>query len=218
MDNLNVLDVANTLGSFYFPRAESILSTLAGLTWRVGHGPTEHTSQEEPPIEMAPSQEEIPIDGYLGLYDPHTRKIVIYMKAVRAVAERLGCTPEHLRQIVLYHEWAHAILHLGFDEKGKQCELDVYLSIEDDVHECIAQLLTTRGIDVRAQHATDAKAREVWQTIQGVVFPALERHQSARYRLWHQMESLETAKLRRVLRAVRGARSLTQWDAFSLLA
>jgi hypothetical protein len=213
---MTTTELVDTLHSFHFPRCSSLLPAITGLTWRIGFETEYEESDDDPPLEIGDDAETIPIDGYLGFYDPHSRRIVIYTQAITTVARRLNCNPKHLTQIVLLHEYAHAILHLGFDDAGEQCATGVYTSIEEIVHESIAQLLTMRGIEARVAQTTNEHAKAAWLQILSVVFPALEQRQSAVYSQWRQFELMPPERLRRVLRAVRRGASLTAWEAFSL--
>jgi hypothetical protein len=202
--------------SFYFPHCSCVLSTVTGLRWRFGFEPTCVETDEEPPLRVSPDSETIPIDEYLGRYDASRREIVLFRRAISVAAERLACNPIHLRQIVLFHEYAHAILHLGFDDTGEQCDTTVYLNIEEIVHESIAQLLTARALELRVGDTADERAKANWHHVRSVVFPDLEQRQSALYQQWHQFESMSPLRLRRLLQAVRRPTSVDRWDGFSL--
>jgi hypothetical protein len=213
MTNLQIID---SLDSFYQPHCSFTLSVITGLTWGVASMPDYVESDDEPPMILPPDAE-IPIDGYLGRYEVQKRRIEIFMKAVTATAERLNCKPEVLLSVVRVHEYAHAILHLGLDGTGRQCDTAVYLSIEEVVHETVAQILTARVIKARVADTTDEQAKAAWRHIQSVVFPDLEGRQSALYKQWHQFESISAPRLRSLLQEVRRATSLNRWDGFSLM-
>jgi hypothetical protein len=67
--------------------------------------PSEVLSKKDPPISLTDRPEQIVIDGALGLYDPSTKKITVFLKGIRRAAEILKASPDDLRQIVLLHEW-----------------------------------------------------------------------------------------------------------------
>jgi hypothetical protein len=78
--------IVDALSSFYFPDCSSVLATITGLRWRIGFEPGYIESEDDPPIVVPPDAEMIPIDGYLGMYCPQTRRIVIYMRAITTTA------------------------------------------------------------------------------------------------------------------------------------
>src|SRR4051812_17107496 len=53
------------------------------------HQPTEVTSDDEPPLRLAPREDTISIDGLLGQYDPKEVKITIFSKGTARVAQLL---------------------------------------------------------------------------------------------------------------------------------
>jgi hypothetical protein len=214
MTNLQVVD---SLSSFYSPHSSAVLSSVTALAWRIGFEPEYIESDEEPPLAVPDDSETFPIDDYLGRYLPQERRIVIYTRAVLATAARMSCNPAHIRQVVVAHEYAHAILHLGFDDNGNQCDTAAYMSIDDRIHESIAQLLTARVIEARIAGTNDEQANAAWRQLGSVVFPDLERRQSALYTQWHKFESLPPECLRSLLLAVRRAAPMSGWEAFSLM-
>lgn len=115
------------------------------------------------------------------------------------------------------HEHAHAILHVGIDERGEQCSLVTYGGIVDEIHESLAQLIAARAIAKRVSETTDERARAVWQRLQTVEFPALESSLTDVYRLWREFDHLSPERLPRVLLALRRATPLNQWSGFTLL-
>jgi len=80
----------------------------------------------------------IPIDRLLGQYVSEERKIILYEAAIQEVSKHLKCDSPVLRTVVLFHEAAHAILHLGKDLDRKA--LGLHDKMSEQVHETFAQL------------------------------------------------------------------------------
>ena len=89
--------------------------------------PSEVFSKKEPPIPLGDRTDGIVIDGALGLYDSSTKKITVFPKGIKRAAEILKASPNDLKQIVLLHEWAHALLHLGLAKADRQSEMQMIL-------------------------------------------------------------------------------------------
>jgi len=161
----------------------------------IGFGPSEHTTDEEPPRRLGPREEIIPIDEYLGLYEPADRKITLFSQGIHDTAERLNCNPMHLNQIVKLHEYAHALLHLGLTAEQRQQivknpqESDVFCActalfqnIDNVLHENLAQLLTLHALQKSANDATIPQAQKTLAKIIDT-FHALAQRQPNEYRI-----------------------------------
>jgi hypothetical protein len=94
----------------------------------IGKFPEDASSDEEPPRKLEKKGEIIPIDEYLGLYEPKKTKITIFNKGIENASTIIKCNPEHLRYIVKLHEWAHALIHIGLrdDDRLKVLKDDGY--------------------------------------------------------------------------------------------
>jgi len=55
----------------------------------------------------------------MGVYLPDRREVIVYDKMCKIVAARLDLDVEPLKRVVAAHEVAHAVTHLGKDEKGR---------------------------------------------------------------------------------------------------
>lgn len=122
----------------------------------IGKFPKESETDENPPIELDKKIETLPICEYLGLYDPYKTEIIIFKKSIKNASTILNCSPELLEYIVRIHEYAHAIIHIGFTEKERTLILNkeelwdkkfsektaIFTSIDKKLHEQLAQLLT----------------------------------------------------------------------------
>jgi len=141
--------------------------------------PKEVISDETPPKELGERTEIIPIDGYLGLYEPKETKITIFNSSIEDASKLIKCNPEHLKYIVRLHEWSHALVHIGFSKSKRLAILKddnlwskelaeatkIYTSIEDRLHEHIAQLLTYHSLTLIRQDAKYEESREILNNI-----------------------------------------------------
>ncbi|MCC6696846.1 MAG: hypothetical protein IT365_14540 [Candidatus Hydrogenedentes bacterium] len=126
----------------------------------LNHFPGEVSTDEEPPVQIGDDIECIPIDGCLGTYAPASQKITLFRLGIKRVAKILDLREADVQYVVRIHEWAHALLHIGFCESARlrilqdetcwPAELEVasnrYANIDDKLHERLAQLLTHDGI------------------------------------------------------------------------
>ena len=81
-----------------------------------GHEPSETLSDDEPPFRFEERTEAVVIDGLLGQYEPISQKITIFQKGIKCVSRSLNANAQDLKFIVRLHEWAHALLHIGFSK------------------------------------------------------------------------------------------------------
>jgi hypothetical protein len=116
--------------------------------------------KKDPPIRLRDRTDEIVIDGSLGLYDPNTKRIIIFDKGIKRAAEILMASQDDLEQIVRLHEWAHALLHLGLErdecltamlsdsewaERSRRRD-SWFNALDLKVNEALAQLLVRDGL------------------------------------------------------------------------
>jgi len=137
--------------------------------------PKEVISDETPPKELDERTDIIPIDEYLGLYEPEKTKITIFNSGIEDASKLIKCNSEYLKYIIRLHEWSHALVHIGFSKnKGLAILKDnnlwdkelaeatkIYTSIEDRLHEHIAQLLTYHSLILIRQDAKYEESREI---------------------------------------------------------
>jgi len=183
-------EVENTMKNFEhaldlypqaFPMPSNVLYEVTKLSLLIGCPLKEASTDDKPPLQLCHTTEIIPIDGFLGLYDLEERKITIFNKGIERASKELRCNPEHLRYIVRLHEWSHAILHLGVDQetadKVYATKYDpnnstankiiyrkqgkVYKSIENALHESLAQLLTYHSLKTAKENASKMEAKIV---------------------------------------------------------
>jgi hypothetical protein len=162
----------------------------------INHFPSEVRSDEEPPVRLGEHVDTIPICGVLGLYNPDTQEITIFRKGINRVAQILGCEAAHLTMIVRVHEWSHALLHIGLEERellevtrddslwpDRLTEATAWFKwLDSELHERLAQLLTYYGLRSVESEATLARAKS---TLARVVtaFGDLARRQPAEYQI-----------------------------------
>jgi hypothetical protein len=156
--------------------------------------PTEVLSDDEPPKKLEEKTEIIPIDEYLGLYEPNKTRITIFNKGIKNASNIIKCNPEHLKYIVKLHEWSHALVHIGLREDDRLRALkedsywegrlkqstQVYESIETKLHEHIAQLLAYYSLNLLHDDAKHDEAKEVISRIIET-FRELNKHQPREY-------------------------------------
>jgi hypothetical protein len=152
-------------------------------------------SDNDPPMVIRESTETIPIDEYLGLYEPKKRKITIFEKGIDKASRLIDCRRNDLRYIVELHEFSHAIVHLGIakDEvtasrlPGSLKEYlsratRIYMLIDKKLHEHLAQLLAYHGLGFLADQANDKEARDAIDRLIAT-FHKLSARQPAEYRV-----------------------------------
>jgi len=199
----NVLSVIDNAYEFLWPMPFQVLQILTGLEFKIGKFPSDRMSEEEPPLfDSYQSGEIIPIDGVLGIYYPRSREIIIFQKGINWASKLLNEKPEHLEIVVKYHEWSHAIIHIGRDENNEICSLRAYNSIENRLHETLAQLLTYHGLKHRINNAQREIARQALQKV-FEVFKVLSPRQPPEYRDWNKFENVPLERLRKFMLALR---------------
>jgi|GEM_PF-3457289 len=163
--------------------------------------PKEVPSNEEPPRKLGKGGEIIPIDEYLGLYEPKKMKITIFNKGIENAGNIIKCNPHHLRYIVKLHEYSHALIHIGFSEDDRLRILkdenywdeqfsrttQIYISIEDRLHEHLAQLLTHHSLILIREDARYDEAKEALNRMIETFFE-LNKHQPPEYRVDNYLE------------------------------
>ena len=165
-------------------------------TFAMGHEPSEIFSEEDPPIRLTDQAEEISIDGMLGLYDANRQEITIFLKGINHAAEILRASPDDLKLIVRLHEWAHALLHIGLEKADRMSLLrdeskwveraarmnTWFNSLDSNLHESLAQLLTREGLRWLKDKATIPDAQDAIDRIAGV-FERLTRRAPSAYQI-----------------------------------
>jgi hypothetical protein len=127
----------------------------------------------------------------LGCYEitNDSSRIVLYRKLCAIVAQELKIPLENLLTIVLIHETAHAVSHLGQDEFSNIWEHFNLAPTADK--ELVAQLMTYLYC-----RETDAKhLMEVFQT--------LTNHEDSRYTSWRRYESSSTEEIVQIIQDTR---------------
>lgn len=179
-----------------FPFTFQILKELNNnqFDYIIGKYPDNIDSDQEPPKKLAIRAEIIPVDEYLGLYEPKKRKITIFNKGIEHASSIINCNPGHLKYIVKLHEESHAFVHISFDENDTLQVLNddshwkeqlkratkIYNSIENKLHENIAQLLTYHSLLLIRENAQHDEAREIVNKII-TIFLELTRRQPVEY-------------------------------------
>ena len=179
IDKERILEVSYQIQKAPF----QIVQEVANNEWlfAVNHVPTQIESDEEPPIRLSDHLDIIPIDGVLGQYNPDKQQITIFRKGMQRVTEALNMRKDDLTFVVLLHEWAHALVHIGLLEDDRlrvtrddslwpRCleeATTTYEGLEPELHERLAQLLTFHGLQSIQAAATAPEAKAVIERIAG---------------------------------------------------
>lgn len=177
----------------------------------LGHEPTEVYSEDDPPLKLGKTAELIPIDQFLGVYSLDKQQIIIFLRGIREASERLQAKPKHLEIIVRLHEWAHAVFHLGLsqDDRLKVLRDDSYWAIvlnehtalfkeiEDDLHECLAQMLTLYCVQSLQRNSKTDQGKQILERVEQT-FHQLSTRQPAKYRI----EDLLDVPRTRILKSI----------------
>ena len=138
-------------------------------------GPKESKTDEDPPRKLNENTETIPICEYLGLYNPTKTEIIIFNKGIKNASAILNCNPDLLEYIVRIHEYAHAIIHIGFTEEEEMLILNneevwpeelskntmIFTSIDKKLHEHLAQLLTYHSLVMMYDNAHYEESKKI---------------------------------------------------------
>ncbi len=194
-DILRIIDVLSEVVKAPY----QVLQSLVSYQYRFVKLPEVLHSNDNPPIEIREKAEVIPIDQYLGLYEPEKTKITIFNKGIERASRIINCKPEVLKQIVKLHEWSHALIHIGFEETQSvdvvrmlsdekywkewlRNSTQIYLSIDKRLHEHLAQLLTYYSLNTILKNARCAEAKRIINCIINT-FLELNKRQPPEYKV-----------------------------------
>jgi hypothetical protein len=125
----------------------------------------------------------------LGEYDPDKTQITIYKKMIELAVEAIGDNDidiDSLRDVVLFHEVAHAVTHIAKDGEGRIW--DKFKDASNFDKELFAQLypyLLFNNFGVFSKHL--------------YVFSALCKYQSIKYNLWIMLRDLTLNEINQAL-------------------
>jgi len=203
------IKIVNILAEVSKPPYETLSQVLEGkYSFAIGAHPSEVRNNDDPPVQIEKNQDIIPIDSVLGLYDPEDRCITIYQKGIRNIAHILSAKEIDLELIVRLHEWAHAMLHVGLTQeeslrfaKGQFEDLETFFdvrshdfkSIDEYVHEVMAQLLTRMAIGQMRRDARNKASLQILERIM-VTFIELMRRQPKKYDI-HDYEDVPYSRV-----------------------
>lgn len=222
MSHEEIADLAKAIGEFHSTHPCRVLSQIAGLEIEEKWVEVRLTKRK-PPVEIASNAEIIPIDECLGLYQPRAKRITLFQRGIAAAADLLRRATEDLQRVtvdlehvVRYHEWGHAIVHVGLDKGRHQCELGDYNRTDERVHESIAQLLAWQAIEENIRKSESHQAKATRNRIKDI-FIRLEHRQTPKYRNWRQFEKLPKPCLQKVLILIRTGTRFGDWEGLSVL-
>ena len=124
-----------------------------------------------------------------SLHSPTKKEIVIYEKMCQLAATALNVDVEILKEVVIVHEIAHAVTHLGKDSHGEIWEHFSYAETEDK--ELFAQIYPLLYLKDNS-NSDDLEA-----------FRKLANHQDARYNTWRSFEFKPLSEINEALYQVR---------------
>lgn len=145
-------------------------------------------------------------NDYLGAYEPAERSghIVLHWGLIGLVAPRFGVSVEAMTLMVLAHEYAHALSHLGLDANGDHWELGSYLRADRHVHEGLANYFSEVAL---------AASADWWFQEALVALRSLVQKQEPPYREFLHWQKDLKAKPEAVRAALRMARTMPRVDA-----
>ena len=147
------------------------------------NSPVEMYSDAQPRFRPLANEPEslIPIDELLGQYNYRKRSIEIFKRNIAYFSNSLACDLTNLEYIVRLHEYGHALFHTGLawsDEAslmgnyppGQHTDWKPFLqqrsrafrSLQSELHEFIAQLLTWMALGVVEPLAERKKLQELF--------------------------------------------------------
>lgn len=197
MKREKAIRVMRTCADIWKPPFQLLEDELQGIcSFSMRHRPKEFFSEDDPPLKLGERADIIPIDGFLGLYSPYSQEIIIFQKGIKEASDRLRVKPEHLEFIVRVHEWAHAIFHLGITENDRlkiqkddsywavilNANTKLFEGIENDLHECLAQLLTFYCIQSLKRNSKTDQGKQVLYQVEKT-FHHLSARQPPQYRI-----------------------------------
>lgn len=114
-----------------------------------------------------------PVEDILGEYYPDKQHVIIYDAMCTLCAREIEVPEEDLVKVVMLHEAAHAVTHLGNDPNGLM-KWNNFGYIPSDDLEMFAQAYAYHSL-------MQERNREALS-----VFETLAKHQTARYNLWRK--------------------------------
>ena len=137
--------------------------------------------------EYYPNKKEMP-------HSPAKKEIVIYEKMCQLAAAAMNVDVEVLKEVVIVHEIAHAITHLGKDNDGRIWEH--FGNAETEDQELFAQIYPL----LYFKESGNSEALEV--------FRKLAKHQDARYNSWRSYQTKSLSEINEALHQVRNKQPL----------
>ena len=189
--------------------------------------PRERFSDEKLRLPPEIGQKELlPIDLLYGRYLPESHTIEIFYSQIDADAPLFGATFGQLLRIVRFHEYAHAILHLGVSGHAVVSQLHQFSENEATVADFLSRRTHSFCTINEATHEFLAQAitygcilQEERQQAEQLlpIFEALEKRQPEHYLLPADVKEIaHRIDWSLVLEAARGDISVYQEPGFSL--
>lgn len=149
--------------------------------------------KDPPPRLLDPETDLLTIDEYLGTYNALTQRVSLFDENIDKAAEMLPCRADDLRDVVRFHEYAHAAIHLGVTKKERIQSLTngrfrasrlrqlttLFRAMEPFLHEQLAQLVTYHVLMNLCQAAEDDMVRRTAHRLLDVFAKLMQRQPSA---------------------------------------
>jgi len=133
-----------------------------------------------------------------NLHSHAKKEIVIYEKMCQLAASAMNVDVEVLKEVVIAHEIAHAVTHLGKDNDGRIWEH--FGNAETEDQELFAQIYPL----LYFKESGNSEALEV--------FRKLAKHQDTRYNSWRSYETKLLSKINEALHQARSKPPFTGWQ------
>jgi len=147
------------------------------------------------------------IDEVLGSYFPEDQRIVLYVDAIKDYAgQKIKVSSDIITEVVLRHEAAHAVIHLGKDADGNIFKLHDYLRLDGRekpgrLHETLAQLFCFHSVN------EDAELSDCLHV--------LCKYAPAPYVLWDDFRNVSLERIRDILIDIRRNRLHGDYETFA---
>ncbi|MFZ2410095.1 MAG: hypothetical protein WAW23_00850 [Candidatus Methanoperedens sp.] len=184
--------------TFSHPSYSALQSIAEGLGLHLNDTVMQIETADPSPITLERQKQEqkeeglelLPIDKLLGQYFPEDKLIKLYKQEIIDAANRLNVNPETLKMIVVLHEAAHAIVHLGKDADKKNFNTKAYCMVDSGsdpsrLHETLAQLLCYHYV------------KDYPKLLE--CFEKLNKHQPPVYNLWERFKDISLELVRGIL-------------------
>ena len=184
----NQIEISSDIFDVAYQTIGSVIDRHMSIFGSVG----ERTEEDAlPPALVSASHRDARLDfeTTLGHYDADSREVVIWQKGVDYAAKSIGRSSVSVVRVVKYHEWAHALHHVGLKPDADLTSRAAaalghqdlrFRNTPDDLKEQIAQLTAVVAIRRRKIKARFSASRDALDDILETFF-LLMKQQSRKY-------------------------------------